>query len=230
MALLSPAQYASREKTLVAALLLSMWAPLATGIAVMMSSSVTQLADFIRRSVELIALFVSWRVFRYLHRHRDLSEARKDWLEKAAGLSVSIALIFSGLVMLLFIFLRAPVIEPGGNVYPGLAIAFLGLITNSWFWRRYASLNKEEYSAIINAQRQLYRAKAFVDLCVIIALSSVALIPHHFATFYIDLLGSIVLAGYLLWSGVRAGYSAYMPFKKKIKPLERQASSFYSRR
>ena len=46
---LSAKQVAARERTLLIALLLSMWAPLATGYAVLMSHSTTQLADFIRR-------------------------------------------------------------------------------------------------------------------------------------------------------------------------------------
>ncbi|KAF0194193.1 MAG: hypothetical protein FD169_1988 [Bacillota bacterium] len=54
---LSAAQVASRERTLLIALLLGMWAPLATGYAVLLSHSTTQVADFIRRTVDLVALF-----------------------------------------------------------------------------------------------------------------------------------------------------------------------------
>lgn len=137
-------QSAARQRTLLIALLLSMWAPLVTGIAVVMSTSTTQLADFVRRTV-----------------------------------------------------------EPGGNVYPGLIIASLGVIVNSWFWRRYARLNREQYNSIINAQRQLYQAKALVDLLVIGALGAVAVAPDHYLTYYIDYLGSFALVGYLFWNALR---------------------------
>jgi divalent metal cation (Fe/Co/Zn/Cd) transporter len=91
--------------------------------------------------------------------------------------------------------------EPGGNVYPGMAIAFLGLITNTWFWRRYARQTRELYIPIIDAQAYLYRAKAFVDLFVLLALSAVAINPSHVLTRYVDLLGSAAVVVYLLWSG-----------------------------
>ncbi|MFO7625268.1 MAG: hypothetical protein R6V73_13035, partial [Anaerolineales bacterium] len=57
----------------------------------------------------------------------------------------------------------------------------------------------------------LYRAKAFVDLTVILALASVAISPAHLLTRYIDLLGSLAVALYLLWSSRRAFHSANAP-------------------
>jgi len=219
---LSKEQAASREKTLLAALLLSMWAPLTTGIAVILSHSTTQLADFIRRSVELIALFVSWWVFRYLIRNKELTLVRKVRMEKIAGISVSTAMVCSGIIMALLALSRLSTFEPGGNVYPGLAIAVLGLVTNSWFWRRYSRLTCEQYSSIIDAQRQLYRAKAFVDLCVIAALAAVAFNPTHPITRYIDVLGSMVLAIYLLWSGIRTAQTTMLNAKISCSILDDQ--------
>ncbi len=195
-------ELASREKTLLAALLLSMWAPLATGIAVLLSRSTTQVADFIRRSVELIALFISWRVFRYLHRGKEPDSLQKDRLEHLVSFSTAVAMGVSGVVIIAVAFTRFPTFVPGGNVYPGLAIALLGLITNSWFWRRYASLNRKIYDRVIDTQRCLYRAKAVVDLCVIIALSAVAIAPLNPATRFIDLLGSVAVSIYLAWSSI----------------------------
>ncbi len=192
------------------ALLLSMWAPLATGIAVIMSSSTTQLADFIRRSVELIALFTSWWVFRYIARNQDLDPAIKAKMEKIAGICVSAALFSSAIVMFIIALSRLSDFTPGGNVYPGLVIAVLGLFTNGWFWRRYAKLNLEHYSSIIDSQRQLYRAKTCLDAFVILALTAVAAIPTHPATHYIDVFGSVILAGYLFWSGLSAARKAIL--------------------
>ncbi len=205
-------QSARREKTLLTALLLSMWAPLATGFAVVMSTSTTQLADFIRRSVELVALFVSWWMFRYINRNRDIDRIKKAKMELVTGICVSVALFISALVMLIIAFSRTTDFEPGGNVYPGLVIAVLGFITNTWFWRRYTKLNREQYSSIIDSQGQLYRAKAFVDLCVIAALSTVLVIPSHPVSWYTDLIGSVVLACYLLWSSFKAAQKAILIF------------------
>lgn len=202
---LSNAQSSSREKTLLSALLLSAAGPLVTGFALMTSHSTTQLADFIRRGVELVAIFISWWIFRQLRQKAALDGAQRTRLEQAAGLSTAGAMLCSGLVLLLVAMSRLSVYQPGGNVTMGLIIAVLGLVTNGWFWRRYTVLTKEQYSTVIAAQQQLYRAKTSVDLCVVTALMAVAIAPTHPVTRYVDLLGSIMVAGYLLWSGWQTG-------------------------
>ncbi len=203
MTALSKEQVASRGKTLLIALLLSAPGPLVTGMAVLSSHSTTQLADFIRRTAELIALFVSWWVFRRLHRSAGISEINQAQLERAAGLSVAGAMVCSGIAMLVVAVSRFSAYEPGGNVYFGLTIAILGLLTNAFFWYRYTVLTREQYNSVIASQRDLYRAKAFVDFCVVAALATVAIAPGHPVTQYVDVLGSVMVAGYLLWSGLR---------------------------
>jgi divalent metal cation (Fe/Co/Zn/Cd) transporter len=219
---LSIEQSSSREKTLLIALLLSLPAPLVTGIAVISSRSTTQLADFIRRSVELVVLFISWWVFRQLQRNAALGEAGQARLERAAGLSVAGAMVCSGLVMLTVALSRLSVFEPGGNVTFGLTIAALGLLVNAWFWRRYNALTREQYSSVIASQRDLYRAKASVDLCVVVALAAVAIAPAHPATRYVDVLGSVIVAGYLLWSGFHSAKTHLFRVKRQNPCLQKQ--------
>jgi divalent metal cation (Fe/Co/Zn/Cd) transporter len=195
---------AAREKTLLASLLLSLWAPLATGLGVILGRSTTQLADFIRRTVELVALFVSWAVFRRLARDAEAAGPSAARLERVAGLGVAGALVVSGTVMAVVAAVRAGSFLPGGNVYPGLVVAVLGVVTNTWFWRRYTAFSRRQPNPIMAAQAHLYRAKTFVDLGVILALGAVAAAPEHPATRYVDVLGSAVVAAYLIWSGARA--------------------------
>lgn len=204
---LSKQQSTSREKILLTSLLLSAPGPLVTGIALVTSHSTTQLADFLRRGMELVAIFVSWWVFRRLHRGAALDEAGQARFERAAGLSAAGAMSLSGVVLLVVALSRLTTFTPGGSVTMGLIIAVLGLVTNGWFWRRYATLSREQYSPVIETQLQLYRAKTTVDLCVVIALASVAIAPGHPATRYVDLLGSLIVAGYLLWTGLRLAQS-----------------------
>jgi divalent metal cation (Fe/Co/Zn/Cd) transporter len=118
-------------------------------------------------------------------------------------LAVAMAMGCSGVVLLVLALSRAKGFQPGGKVQLGLAIAILGLITNAWFWRRYNIMTREHYSAIIAAQRGLYRAKSCVDLAVITALAAIAAAPAHPLTPYIDIGGSIAVALYLLWSSIR---------------------------
>lgn len=204
---LSKEQVRSRERTLLTALLLSSPGALVTGFAAISSHSTTQLADFIRRSMELVAMFLSWWVFRQIQRNANLGEADQARLERVTGLGVAAAMGCSGITMLFVALSRLATFEPGGKVTLGLVIAVLGLLMNSWFWWRYTSLTREQYDPVIAAQQQLYRAKAFVDLCVVIALAAVVIAPAHPVTRYVDILGSVVVAGYLLWNGLRMAQS-----------------------
>ena len=194
---------ASRERTLLVALLLSMWAPLATGLAVVLSRSTTQVADFVRRSAELIAVALTWAVVRRLRRRGDLDEEQRAGLERVAARSVAVALAVSGAVMLVLAAGRLRAFEPGGDVRLGLLIAVMGLATNGWFWRRFAALTRERPDALIDAQRRLYRAKVAVDACVIAALATILWAPGHPATRWVDLGGSVAVALYLVWSAWR---------------------------
>jgi divalent metal cation (Fe/Co/Zn/Cd) transporter len=197
-----------RERTLLFSLLLSLWAPVVTGIAMATSRSSTQLADFIRRTTELLALFVSWYVYRYVSR-RELSPKLRLKYQQGAALGVAVALGCSGIAMLIVALIRLKSsYQPGGNVYLGLLVAILGALTNGWFWRRYATFNHEQGDKIIRAQGQLYRTKTLVDLCVMGALVSVALFPSSPVTGYLDLGGTFLVAIYLLWSSVQSAQSA----------------------
>lgn len=252
----------SGERTLLASVVLSSPGPLVLGISLYFGRSSTQLADFIRRTAELVAIIVSWIVFRILHKasepdtnsdpdaidfdsdaasskpniancesavttcESDISNcepdvatcepdiincelnaaicepdiARKGKLERIANLFVGAAMCLSGVAMI-FIALFSSGTEKG-NVIPGLVIAVLGVITNSWFWFRYSRLNQEKPNAILAAQSRLYSAKSLVDTCVTIALVFVAAAPAASATRYVDLGGSIIVAAYLLINGI----------------------------
>ena len=209
MSNLSKQQVSSRNKVLLTALLLSTPGVVVTGIAALSSYSTTQFADFIRRSMELVAMFISWWVFSQLQREQNLSEANSTRLERTAGLGVAVAMAGSGIVMLVIALSRLSAFEPGGNVKMGLIIAVLGALMNSWFWWRYTILSREQFSAVIAAQQKLYRAKALVDLCVVTALGAVVIAPFHPATPYVDFVGSIFVASYLLWNGLRMAQSYF---------------------
>ena len=189
----------SGERTLLASVLLSSPGPLVLGVALFFGRSSTQLADFIRRTAELAAIIVSWILYRILHRHGEPDPLHKEKLERTANLCVGAAMCLSGVVML-FIALFLPDTEKG-NVVPGLVIAVLGVTTNSWFWLRYRKLDRENPDAILSAQSKLYRAKSLVDACVVTALGVVAVAPTSPAAWYVDMVGSIIVAAYLIMNG-----------------------------
>lgn len=190
----------SVERTLLASVVLSSPGPIVVGAALFFGRSSTQLADFIRRTAELIAIIISWIVFRILHQSGEPEAGHKEKLERIAGISVGAAMCLSG-TALTFIALLSSDMEKG-NVIPGLVIAVLGVTTNTWFWVRYRRLNLEKPDPIFSAQSKLYLAKFLVDACVTMALAFVAVAPETQITHFVDLSGSIIVAAYLIINGI----------------------------
>lgn len=174
--------------------------PLVVGVALFFGRSSTQLADFIRRTAELIAIIVSLVVFRILNKNVTPDLAQKEKLERTANLFVGAAMSISG-AAIIFVALSSPAMERG-NVIPGLIIAGLGTVVNSWFFLRYSRLNREKPDAILAVQSKLYLAKSLVDACVTTALAVITVAPDAPATFYVDLGGSIIVGAYLIMNGI----------------------------
>ncbi len=173
--------------------------PIVVGVALFFGRSSTQLADFIRRTAELIAIIVSLVVFRILHKGEKPDQEYKEKLERTANFFVGAAMCLSG-TAIIFVALFSPATERG-NVIPGLIIAFLGAVVNSWFFLRYRRLNSQKPDAILAVQSKLYLAKSLVDGCVTFALAVITIAPEAPATFYVDIGGSIIVGAYLLMNG-----------------------------
>lgn len=188
-------------KTLLWSVLMSAPGPLIIGLGLFVGRSSTQIADFIRRSSELLAIIMAYVVYKITTKDGVCNTERKERLEKFSNLFVGAMMCLGGTLMLLLAFTTEN--ENKGNVIPGLIIALLGVVANTIFWCKYTKLNKAEPNAIIAVQARLYRAKSLVDSCVTIALLSVALFPDAAISFYLDFIGSIIVALYLIWCGIQ---------------------------
>lgn len=188
------------QRTLLTSLLLSAPGPLVVGLGLSVGRSSTQWADFIRRSAELAAIFVSWVLYRTLYRNGEPEPDHQARLEARANRTVGIAMVLSGSAMMVIALGSSDADK--GNVIPGLIIATLGVITNTWFWLRYRQLDRRQSDGILAAQSKLYRAKALVDGCVMAALGVIAAAPGTQAARVMDLGGSIAVALYLVVNGV----------------------------
>lgn len=194
-------QKKSGTKTLLWSVIMSAPGPLIIGLGLFVGRSSTQIADFVRRSSELLAIIMAYVVYKITTKDGVCDTARKDKLERFSNLFVGAMMCLGGSLMLLLAFVSEN--EDKGNVIPGLAIALLGVIANTIFWRKYTKLNKQEPNAILAVQARLYRAKSLVDSCVTIALFSVALFPESQVSYYLDLIGSVIVALYLIWCGIQ---------------------------
>ena len=190
----------SGSRTLLLSVLMSAPGPLVVGLGLLSGRSSTQLADFFRRSAELLAIILSFLVYRATARPACTPE-RKGLLERRSNRFVGAMMCLGGGLMI-FLTLTAGS-EDKGNVIPGLVIALLGVIANSLFWRKYTRLNKADPNPILAVQARLYRAKSLVDGCVTAAPPSVVLLPGSPVSRRLDFLGSLLVALYLLRCGLQ---------------------------
>jgi len=192
---------AAGSRTLLMSVIMSAPGPLVVGLGLLVGKSSTQLADFIRRSAELLAIIASYVIYRMTNEGESTDIEKKIRLEKLSNRFVGLMMCLSGVILLfLSIFYQS---EEKGNVVPGLVIATLGVIANLIFWLRYTKLSKQTGNVILLVQGRLYRAKFLVDLCVTISLSAVLLFPNTVISICLDMIGSIVVAIYLFWSGTK---------------------------
>ncbi len=192
-------KHKSEKRTLLMSVLMSSPGPLILFFALMAGQSSTQIADFVRRSAELLALIVAYVTFLLTERFED--PAKKAQYGHRANLFTGLMMCLGGSIMLVLALTSQQ--EAQGNVIPSMAIALLGVIANSLFWRKYVGLNRENPNVIVAVQARLYRAKALVDTCVVLALLAVWLLPGSRAAYYLDMVGSSVVALYLVRCGIK---------------------------
>ena len=189
----------SGSRTLLWSVLMSSPGPLVVGLGLLAGRSSTQIADFIRRSSELLAIIVSFVVYRVTTKDGDVDEGKRAVLERRSNGFVGAMMCVGGSFMIALALMAEAADK--GNVIPGLSIAILGVIANTIFWRRYTRLNRVEPNAILAVQARLYRAKSLVDTCVTLALLSVVTLPGSLFSYYFDLIGSLIVAAYLIFCG-----------------------------
>lgn len=199
-------QKKSGSRTLMWSVIMSSPGPLVVGLGLLSGRSSTQIADFFRRSAELLAIIMSFVVYRLTTREDSQDTQRKERLERMSNRFVGAMMCLGGSFMV-FLTLFSET-EDKGNVIPGLTIAILGVIANTIFWRKYSKLNKAQPNAILAVQARLYRAKSLVDTCVTAALLSVAIAPASQVSIYLDFIGSLIVAVYLIWCGIRTIFEA----------------------
>ncbi len=194
----------SSRNTLLMSVVMSSPGPLIVGLGLMAGKSSTQLADFVRRTSELLGIIMAYVIYRITTKGGKEDPAKKAKLEKFSNIFVGAMMCLGGAIMLVLAFVSEN--EEKGNVIPGLAVAVMGVIANTAFFVKYTRLNKAEPNPIIAVQARLYRAKSLVDFCVTVALLSVAIAPDSPVSYYLDMAGSAIVALYLLWCGIRTVY------------------------
>lgn len=206
-----------KERTLRIAWIMSLAAPLITGLAFYYGRTTVLLANFFRRSSELLSLFLSWYVFKKVSSGPDENYNYGYYkMEDAASLVVGLVMNLSFILVLYNGIHRFRNPTSSGWLLPGLIIAGGGLIISLWFWQRNYRLSKRKSTPIFEAQWRLYRAKALIDFTVFLTLFLNIMFEKERIALYVDSIGSILISFFLLVSGI-------LLIKKSLKALLDQA-------
>lgn len=192
-----------KERTLRIAWMLSAWAPAALAVALFLGPSTVLIADFLRRTSELLVLFMSWRVFRRIAHSPSRPLEDFDASERRMSLGVALVLAISTCVILLAAGIRLYQGAEVGWIVPGLVIACAGGGVNLWLWRRNRRLAKQEPSPLIDAQWRFYRSKTLADICVVVTLISGAMLRSTAFSPIVDALGATIIALFLATTAKR---------------------------
>ena len=95
---------ASGSKTLLLSVLLSSPGPLVVGLGLLAGRSSTQLADFVRRSAELLAIIMAFVTYRLTTCDGETDLVRKARLERISNLFVGAMMCLGGSIMLVLAF------------------------------------------------------------------------------------------------------------------------------
>ena len=188
-------------RTLLMSVLFSLSGPIVLGLGLMVGHSNTQIADFTRRTAELLALIVAFVVYTVTNVRPGMSEEKIIRLERAGNLFTGFIMCVSGLSMLVLTFLSGD--EDKGNVVPAMIIAFLGVVANGLFWRKYTALARSRDNALLGVQARLYGAKTVVDICVTSALAAVLIFPGTKVAWWMDKVGSLLVSLYMIRCGIK---------------------------
>ena len=198
-----------QEKILRAAWMVSLLAPLSTGLAYYLGQTSVLLADFLRRSNEFLALLLAWVVFiKVCQAEQEGQQDRVSWLERLSSSFMTLVMLISGGVVFYSAFNQLLSPEPPGWLILGIFISSAGLLVNGYFWYKNYQLDKKSNTVLMANQWRFYRAKTLMDLVVLTSLLTINFQLLGELSWLSDPLGSIIVAAFMWFSASRIYFTS----------------------
>lgn len=195
--------YRERERSVGISLLVDFTLLLPDIVAAVMANSLTMIADVLKCFNEILATFLSWLAIRKIGRSKSYYfDYGLGKLENLTSIVVA-WLMFLSLIIVLYNAVdrfRDPHTMHAAGVYLGIALMMVGASANTWLWIKNYRVARNEHSPIMESQWRLFRAKAVADLTVLLALVLSVFLERYPWALYIDPVGSLAIAGFLLFS------------------------------
>jgi len=196
--------YRERERSIVTSLVVDFILLLPDVVAALLANSLVMMADVLKCINELLATFLSWLAIRKVVRNKPYNfDYGLGKLENLTSIIVAWIMFLSLIIVLYSAFYRFR--HPHGlhsaGATLGIALMLVGVCVNTWLWIKNYRVSRKEYSPIMESQWRLFRAKAVADLTVLLTLVlSVSLYNIVPWAIYIDPIGSLAIAGFLMFS------------------------------
>lgn len=187
----------SRERALRGLFFAGLLDVLLTTTAFLLANSGVLLADFLKTSIELIAITLSWVAIRRVNR----GGGKK--FEYGLGKLENISSLFVGFVMLLsFLIITAnsvhSIIVPGHIQGIGLWISIgsqvIYLVINGGLWVRNRRLSKSAPSPLMDSQTKLFLTRFIGNAFIMLSLGLSMALSRYGWSEYIDPAASMVIA------------------------------------
>lgn len=198
------ANYRERERSVLTSLVVDFILLLPDVVAAVLAHSLVMMADVLKCINEILATFLSWlaihKVGRSKSYHFDYGLGK---LENLTSIIVAWIMFLSLIIVLSSAFyrFRHPHELHTVGVILGIVLMLAGVCANTWLWIKNLRVARKEYSPIMESQWRLFRAKAVADFIVLTTLVlSISLRQVVHWAIYIDPIGSLAIAGFLLFS------------------------------
>lgn len=191
----------ARQGVLTLSLVTTFCSLIPTIYASVISNSAALFTDALRCSVEFLAIAITWLIARHISKESfRIYNYGFGKLEHLCSLAVACAMLAAFAVASFSAFMRLLNPQVVVNSGFGLLLSILSVAGNFFVWRRNVSVNLVAPSPIVASQTRLFLSKTLASLVVFVALLASSLSGATPWVQYLDPLGSIILAGFLLYS------------------------------
>ena len=215
----------SRQQLVFTGLCIDALILIPTVFAVIISGSVTLVAESIKSANEMLASFFALLIIRRVTLGGKFSyDYGMGKFESLTRIITGSVMIVSLCILILFTVHRLLNPEPFDMdaAFIGIPIMTAACIADAYHWRKNHHLALKDPTPIMETQWRLRRAKTFSSLLVILALVVSAIFASYHESEYIDPLVSFVIIGFLLVEGYREISSSLPEFFDKTLEEELQ--------
>ena len=196
-------EYKERGRTIVISLIVDFILLLPDIVAAVLANSVTLFADVLKCGNELLATFIAWLTIRRVAKGKTLEyNYGYGKLENLTGIVVASIMALSIIIVFYSAVerIKDPLSMHEEGVGLGIFLMTVGVCVNSWLSVKNYRIAKKKHSPVMDSQWRLFRAKAFSDGCVLLALILSLALAKYSWSLYIDPFASFSMIGFLIFS------------------------------